>query len=249
MEAEKSNALLPLDEPRVLAIREGKFVYKFTFNRITEADWRRCFDGIYYASRNDGKSEVQTLDMNTAGIELVESTLARVEGYARSLTTREDFAKIKPVHANTVAWMLRVVSASTEESEKPFDPENIEVRIDALWSQTEPGDAVTLFKGLVHRFAVPSVEHKRRFYRAGASSKIVGGSRNGTTIHGNRHGVLIDLYNQLILAVEGYSVGGRPLESPEQIQREMDAYHKTIAVQQLFIGGEPAGEAGETAAA
>lgn len=242
------NVLLPLDQPRVIAIRDGKFVYRFTFNRITDGDWRRYFDGIYFASRNEGKSQVTTLDMETPGVEMVEAKLAKVEGYTRVLSTADDFKRVLPRHSNQVAWLLRMVTPSRDESDKPFDPEAIEARIDALWSQTEPGETVTLFKGLAHRFAVPSVEHKRRFYRAGAASKVVGGSRNGTTVYAGRHGVLIDLYDQLILGVDGYSVGGRALQSPDEIKREMDTYHKTIAVQQLFNSGS-SDEAEEVAAA
>jgi hypothetical protein len=45
---------------------------------------------------------------------------------------------------------------------------------------------------------------------------------------------MIELYDELIQSVEGYGVAGRPLESPQDIRREMDAYHKSEAVAQLF---------------
>jgi hypothetical protein len=39
--------------------------------------------------------------------------------------------------------------------------------------------------------------------------------------------------------VDGYGVAGKPLESVEQIRRDMDAYHKSEAVAQLFNIVEP----------
>jgi hypothetical protein len=45
---------------------------------------------------------------------------------------------------------------------------------------------------------------------------------------------LAELYDQLVVAVDGYSVNGKALEGKEQICREMDTFHKLAAVQQLF---------------
>jgi hypothetical protein len=72
-------------------------------------------------------------------------------------------------------------------------------------------------------------------WRSGSISRVVGGSRNGTTIHSLRNKVMLDLYDQLIQSVEGYGIAGKALESPEQIRREMDGYHKVQAVAQLFV--------------
>lgn len=247
--ATTNNALLPLDQPRVIAIRDGGHLYTFTFGRITQTDWERYFAGILVTSKNEGRSQVNVIDMNTAGLELFESRLEKVEGYNRELK-KEDFWKVKPAHSNGVAWLLRQVSVDTEEGEAPFDPECIQVKLNALWSQQDPA-STTLYKGLVHRFAPPTPEQKKRVYRAGAMSKLVGGSRNGLTVQASRHSVLLTLYDQLIQSVEGYSVGGKPLVSPEEVRREMDGMHKYTAALELFIGSsapEPAAEAEAEAA-
>jgi hypothetical protein len=250
MEAEALSTtptLLMLDEPRVIALRDGKHTFTFYFRRIMASDWDAYFNGIYSSSRNEGGAKINTDDVNTAAIELFESTLTKVEGYAKALTRREDFWKVLPRHSLPVSWLLRNVATSSEVSDDPPDAELVEVRIDALWSQLTPGAETTAFKGLIHRFSPPTAAHKKRVMRSGAMSKIVGGSRQGITIYSTRHRLMVEIYDQLIQSVDGYGVAGKPLESVEQIRREMDSYHKVEAVLNLF-GGAEADAAAETAA-
>jgi hypothetical protein len=235
MEAAATSTLLMLDQPRVISVREGKRLYTFEFRRITQQDWERYFNGLYVASRNDGQGQTNTMDLQTAGIELFESTVSKVTGYRRELNTPEDFKKVFPRHAINVSWILRSVFASTEEDDSPLDCDTVESRIDAVWSQTKAGDETTMFKGLVHRFLPPSIEQKKKYLRTGSVSKIIGGSRRGgTTIYTLRNKVMLDLYDELIQSVEGYGVNGAPLTGAEAIKREMDAYHKVEAVSQIF---------------
>ena len=252
MEAETpstTNVLLMLDEPRVIAVRDSNVNYTFRFRRILQTDWERYFNGLYVASSNEGTAQVNTTDLNTAGIELFESTLVKAEGYKNAMDRKEDFWKIPPRHSILVSWLLRSVCASTFEDDSPLDCDSIETRIDALWSQTTPGDETTGFKGLVHRFTPITVEQKKRFMRRGAINKVVGGSRKGTTIYSMKHKLMLELYDQLIQSVEGYGIAGRPLEGVENIRREMDAYHKTEAVAQLFNVGDSQPESARAEAA
>ena len=248
-QVQSSPTLLMLDEPRVIAIRDGKHNYSFHFRRITQPDWERYFAGLYVASRAEGAAQVNTVDANSAGIELFESTLAKVEGYSRELSSREDFVKVKPGHAIVVSWALRAVSTSTIEDAKPLDPDCVEARIDAIWSQLTPGDDTIAFKGLIHRFSPPTAEQKKRVMRGAAISRVVGGSRKGTTIYSSRNKIMLELYDQLIQSVDGYGIAGRPLGSVEEIRREMDGYHKAEAVSQLFNSVDPAPAAAEVEAA
>lgn len=236
MEAEQtqSSSLLMLDQPRVIAIRDGGRIFTFHFRRIMHADWDRYYKGIYSSSRSDNGAEIKTLDLNTAGVELFENTLCKVEGYSRVLISKEDFEKVLPRHALPVSWLLRRVSVSDEVTDAPPDPDLVEARLEALWSQTEPGAETTLYKGLVHRLAPATAEHKKKFLRGGAMSKVVGGSRQGTTIFSSRNTLLVEIYDQLIRSVDGYGVNGKPLSSPEEIRREMDMSHKIEAAGQLF---------------
>lgn len=236
---EPKGAMLPLDEPRVIALKDGKFNYTFRFRRILQADWARHFEGYRFTTRDEGGGRVRVIDMDSAGVELVQNTIQQVDGYVDGFTGRTDWQKkILPRHAINLAWLLRAVSTSQEESDSPIDPERVNVRLDALWSQTQPGAETTGYKGLLHIFAAPTAEQQKKMFRAGAASTIVGGTKNPTTIYGTKHRVLLELYDELILGVDGYSVGGNPLVDEQiAIRREMDAYHKVQAVQQLFIGG------------
>ncbi len=245
-------AMLPLDAQRAVTFKDGKFPYTFYFSRITQRDWERYFEGITYTSHHEGKAQVTVLELDLPGIELVERKLERVEGYepgpastshastshgvpAPPFTATPGWqSRLLPRHTRPAAWLLRAVSPSSAEDERPIDPFCAEVRLDAAWGMSAPGRMAS-YKGLVHRFSPPTLEHKRSFYFAGSVTRVVGGSRHGKTIHSLRHKLLLALYDELILAVEGYSVAGQPLLDPPQIRREMDAYHKVKAVELLFV--------------
>lgn len=230
-----TSSLLMLDQPRIIPIREGRRDYTFYFRRILQPDWEKYFAGLYISSRNEGVAQLNTTDFSTAGIELFESTVTRVTGYSRELTSQEDFKKVLPRHSVTVAALLLQVFIAEDDDDKPLDCDAIETRIDAHWSQTTVPGQITQYKGLVHRFTPPTVEQKKRYMRGGAISKVIGGARKGsTTVYSLQRKLLLELYDQLILSVEGYGVAGKPLEGPEQIRREMDGYHKAEAVAQLF---------------
>jgi hypothetical protein len=42
---------------------------------------------------------------------------------------------------------------------------------------------------------------------------VLGGFRNAVTVYPSKAGLLADIYDELIIAVEGYAVGGQPLEN------------------------------------
>ncbi len=242
-------ATIDLAQGPVATLIDAGHAYTFYFNRITEADWERYFSGVIYTSHNEGKASVQILDMDSPGIDLAESKLDRVEGYRGQFMSKPGWQKIMPPrHMRPVSWLIRAVNAMEENDEQAFDPECIECKLEALWGMEKPG-AMMQYSGLTHRFNHVSPEQKHRFYRAGATSKIVGGSRNGKTVHSVRYKVLLRIYDELIISVDGYCLNGKPLESPDEIRREMDAYHKVKAVEQLFTGSQAPTEAdGEQAA-
>jgi hypothetical protein len=64
-----------------------------------------------------------------------------------------------------------------------------------------------------------------------------------------KHKLMLELYDQLIQSVEGYGIAGKPLEGVEQIRREMDGYHKTEAIAQLFNVGDSQPESASAEAA
>jgi hypothetical protein len=240
-------ALLMLDQPRILTLREGKRDYTFYFRRILQPDWEKYFSGLYRASRSDGVAQTDTTDLQTSGIELLESTLTRVEGYARELNTQADFKKVYPRHAMVVAGMMSTVFISPFEDDKPLDCDLMESRIDALWSKTTAAASNTTYKGLVHRFLPPTIEQKKRYMRGGAISRVGGTRKGATTIYSTRNKLLMGLYDELIQSVDGYGVDGKPLEGVEIIRREMDGYHKAESIAQLFYDQTEPATAAEAA--
>ena len=230
-------AMLPLDEKRVVTFIDRKFTYTFYLSRIMPDDWARYFDGIVHSSRNAGKAMEETLDLETPGIALVESKLETTDGYRGDFMATPGWqSKIPPRHTRPISWLLRTVAVSDCATEdRPYDPDSIEVLLDAAWGMNKPGE-MTMYQGLVHRFKPLTAEHKRKFYRAASMTRVVGGSRNGTTIYPVRYRALVQIYDDLIQGVEGYSVNGAPLESVEAVRREMDLYHKVKAAEELFAG-------------
>lgn len=87
---------------------------------------------------------------------------------------------------------------------------------------------------LLHYFRPPSVEAERTYRRLLSETLLVRGSRSPRTLLPARLPALVRLYDDLILRVEGYAVGGQLLASPAEIARRMDAWHKRLAVQTLF---------------
>ena len=67
---------------------------------------------------------------------------------------------------------------------------------------------------------------------------MVGGSRNGKTQWLGAQATLADLYDELIVSVEGYTVDGAAPDR-EGIVEFMDTYHKVAAVDVLFAPAAP----------
>jgi hypothetical protein len=73
---------LELDGERSVTFRDRGHAYTYTFSRIGASDWLRYFDGVAITSRRDGKNGVlETMDLESAGVDLVESKVIKVEGY------------------------------------------------------------------------------------------------------------------------------------------------------------------------
>jgi len=89
---------------------------------------------------------------------------------------------------------------------------------------------------LVHRFHPPSKEQRMRFHKLRSDSLTVRGMKGGggKTLLPSRMKFFLELYDQLITGVEGYSNEGQAISSAEQAREFMDAWHKRAAVQVLF---------------
>jgi hypothetical protein len=232
-------AAIELATPRVIVIEERGKQYRLTLARILKKQWMHYFDGIVSASENQGGKRVDSFDSSSARLDLVEKSLVNAEGYATAdgspVTAADGWQSLLPLSHRLAAGNTIV---SVERAE-PSDDEPIllgaeAVYLNAVWSADDKG-VMQKYRGLCHRFKTPNGEQQRRFSRDSSRSRIVGGSRRGKTLWMGPQPVLVELYDELIVSVDGYRVNGVELGTDrDAIVAEMDTYHKVAAADVLF---------------
>jgi len=229
--------LLALDLPeRNVSWRNSQGqVRTHVFRRIGADFWNGYFSRITIESDRTSR----TIDTSSAALWLYREAVVRATGFpvrgGGNLTDLPNWQDRIPMGLRLQAiGLLSSVEVSGQEIAE-IEPDCEVVRLDALWNDdaVHPGSMMK-FEGLVHRFTSPTAAHQHRFSRENSRSVIVGGSREGKTIHPVRQKVLVKLYDELIQSVEGYSIAGRPLGDPAEIAREMDFLHKVTAMSELM---------------
>ena len=239
--ATSNDELLPLDCPeRVVSFRSaGGKILRHVFRRFTAANWDNFFAHVIAEFKHEKGGYTRSVDMDYAGLVLYARAIQRVEGYqtpdGREPQQLPDWPECIPQHHRLrVMGLITNVAYSGEEDDSVLEAEGVSVKIDAIWDEVRPG-AMKQYRGLVHHFASPTSEHRRRVMKAKSRARIAGGSRGeGITTIPSGHGVLVKTYDELIERVEGYSISGRELNGREEIAREMDAFHKASVISQLF---------------
>ena len=217
--------LIDLGAPRTIVVRQGSKPESFTVEPIPEAAWFKYFDGIVSTAQRDGQNVVQHIDAASAGVELVNGSLA-AQGIDPNAT---------PIGLRLgVANVLTSAYAPEEAQKEALDFCGGDgVVLHAIWSAGENG-AMRRHKSLLHVFKTPSAEQFRRYRRDDTRSHVVGGARKGTTVYHGAQRTLAALYDELILSVAGYEANADPLTDPAQIVRWMDTFHKVAAAAQLL---------------
>jgi hypothetical protein len=235
---QKQTELLPLDATeRVAVFRSKGATYRHIFKRLRAADWENFFAHVVaeFKQEKDGHSRV--VDMDYASLVLWGRVILRVEGYqtATGVAPNElpSWPECIPQHHRlAAAGILMKLTHPETDDESILRADGVCVVVDAIWNESEC--AMKQYHGLVHKFASPTAEHRRRFLKSKNRAFIAGGSRTGTTVIPSEHPLLVKLYDELIERVEGYGVAGRELASKEEIVREMDAFHKSAALSRIF---------------
>ncbi len=233
--------LLPLDiAERVITFksRETKARHCHVFNPITRAEVDGYFSSLTVATeRKSGNSMEYHIDGSTNILKLYERAIKRVEGY--SLTGGGDLMtlpnwkdRVPGIHRIRATEILMKVTQSESSANLGIDPEAELVSLDAFWSAGDCG--MFHYRGLIHRFSPPTIEHWRKLNNHSTRTTAVGGSKSQRTIYPKLNGIFLELYSDLILSVEGYSVGGQPLDGRDQCVSQMDCFHKIAAVSVLF---------------
>ncbi|MFC6645446.1 hypothetical protein ACFQBQ_07575 [Granulicella cerasi] len=229
--------LLELDAERAYTITAKNRDYTLTCRRITHEDWLVYFAAISVTSRQEGADRIDSSDLDSARIALVERVLVRAEGYKvagdRDLMQLENWRQLIPqTHRVTLGALLTGVLPVVNEDELIY-PEGQEIVLEALWGGD--GDGFTRkYTRLVHVLRKPTNAQFQRFRRAANTTRIIGGGRSGVTQYCGVQPLVVELYDELVISVDGYAFDGQPLTHPEAIKAEMDDMHKYMAAIQLF---------------
>jgi hypothetical protein len=232
------SASIELKAPRIITIEDRGKQYAFTLARITKKLWLRYFEAILSTSENQNGKRVDSFDSSAARLDLVEQCLITANGYAlpadkTSIDQVEGWKALLPLsHRLGVANAIISVSASDPADDDPIALGQESVFLDAVWSAGDDG-IMRKFHGLCHNFKTPTADQQRRFSRDSSRSRVVGGSRNGKTQWLGAQATLAELYDELIVSVEGYTVDGTTPDR-EAVVEFMDTYHKVAAVDTLF---------------
>jgi hypothetical protein len=237
------SASIELKAPRIIVIEDRGKQYVFTVARILKKQWLRYFDAILNISENQGGKRVDSFDSSTAQISLVEESLITASGYTlpegkTAIDQVDGWKTMLPVsHRLGVGRALIAVSASQPTDEDAIALGQESVYLDATWGVGEDGK-MCRYHGLRHNFTVPTAEQQRRFARDNSRSRVVGGSRTAKTQWLGAQATLAELYDELIMSVEGYTVGGAAPDR-DAIVEYMDTYHKVAAADLLFAPAAP----------
>lgn len=233
---------IELTNQRLIAITDRGRQYRFGIPTVTEKQWRQYFSEIVSTSEQKGKELINEFDSSRARVNLFDAVVETADGYSieagKTVAELPDWKKKIPLpHKLAVANVLFNVQVVTADDGDAIALGVEEVTLQALWGCDDKGNMVRYSK-LVHRFDTPSAEHQMRYSRALSRSKVVGGSRRGKTYWSGAQAELIEIYDELIVGVDGYTFKSCNL-SDREIARNMDAYHKVVAAEQLFRAAGP----------
>lgn len=238
-----SNPAIELNDPRDIVIDDRGRCFVLQLARITREQWLRYFENIVSLSESQHGKRVDRFDASSARLELVEQALTDAIGYktadGQSVTTVAGWQQMLPLaHRLAAGQALVDVERGSVPDEELFVLGREAVYINAVWGSND-AHSMQKYHGLCHRFKTPTSEHQRRYARDANRSVIIGGSRRGTTRWLGAQATLVELYDELIVSVEGYKYLGSPLPDVSTIVSVMDTYHKVAAAEILFSPAQP----------
>jgi len=238
--------MFDLAQSRIVPFTVSGHTYILTLSPPNKAQWLKYFEAIVNTSeRIDGKQS-NVFDTSAAKTKLAQALLTDASGYrtlgGKPLQEMENWQKLVPIsHCMTAGNILVSVGKSETSDDEPMLLGTEEVRLEALYTANSERTSVVKLTDLIHHFQTPTVEQQRRYTSSINRSFIVGGSRAGKTVWQGGQRVLIELYDELILSVEGYGFNGHWLEEEpvDSIISKMDCFHKVAAAEPLFSSVSP----------
>lgn len=233
----ENNAVIDLSAPRVIALQGPQRAYKLTCRPVTPADWLAYYECVEVSSTRDGKDLLDVFNTEMAQRVLAERMLIDVQGYevegGVDLMTLPNWqARVPLAHRLKVGSVLATAFMDREGSDVICMAGELVV-LDALWTADEK-NSMSLIKGLRHVLKTPSEEQYRSYSRESNRTRILGGSRAGTTVYPGVQPLLAKLYDELVVSVEGYVADEAPLADAAAIVKSMDMHHKVVVAQQIF---------------
>jgi hypothetical protein len=227
----QTDRLLKLDAPqRVVSWRtQNGFLKRHTFRPFTTEDCEGYFSRVH-VERVNGARIVEPM---SACMWLYSQCVIHVEGYSlvggAAIMTLRDWQRNIPRRDQVRAIDKALHIVKSTDADPEIEPGTEVVSLDAYWTESDR-EIMPLHKGLVHRFAQPLTEHETRYER-----EVVMFRENlHPSTYLQFHDAMVSLYDDLIVAVEGYAARGVPLDKPEKIVGEMDPFHKHVAAIELF---------------
>ena len=225
---------LELATPRTLTFTDRGRLFSYTIKPVTKQQWLLYFRGIVSTQELDGDgNQTSTYDSSAPRMELLQAVLTGGSGFSFDLSTVDGWQSKLPLsHRRALADMLVATDIDTTASADELNLGYETVRLRSTWTA---GDDNTMVEstGLIHVFYSPTADHQRRYSRAYNTSVVEGGNRNGRTRFLGAQAVLIEIYDELIDSVSGYTLNGDALKAGD-IAGAMDAYHKVAACTALF---------------
>lgn len=230
--------VLDLAAPRTIVLKgAGDRTYKLGIRRVGADDWREYFDAVTITSKREGKDIEQSFDLDTPRRMLAERVLIGAEGYevARggSLTELPDWQRRLPLAHRLKVGEILAGAHVVQTEDFTIYPEGEPVYLDAPWTADADGN-LQIFKGLKHVLKTPTEAQYRRFARENSRTRILGGDRSGTTQYPGAQRVLAELYDELVVEIEGYSWGEARHLGRDVIATTMDMHHKVLVALQIF---------------
>lgn len=234
--------LIDLAQNRKLTIHSFGSRRSLIVAPITERTWlEHFFDKIFATVRCGAQAEISH-DLYTPAINLLQEVAIGFEGYPQLAAAADWLSKI-PL-TDKLGYgdaLLRVFEIKDPlDAFTPAPGRTHAVRIEAVWGAMSSG-AMCRHTHLVHHFETPSKQQRERCRRAHMQTRRTAGfTRRGPVVFLapeqplTAH-ALAELYDELIVRVDGYAVNGELLsQDREKITAHMDAFHKVRAAGWLF---------------
>ena len=200
-----------------------------------EALWDRIALRVegYLVNSNPQIAQMPQMENATSDSEFLESVQS-AKSVDLPVAFPDDWqSKVPLLHKMAAVQLLaQVFPADTEETEAyHFNPDQVEVSLIAA----RGGHT---FPDLVHILRRPTVRQQKEFSRIVSTALYVRGSRTEKSLLPSRLREMTRFYDDLVVAVRGYSVHGKHATHDDAIHA-MDALHKQTAIAALFNFEEP----------